>query len=204
MSDATFGSPDLDSFCRLDRLGLTVTGQRVDDDGAVLACRVVEPDGCAMSVAPKGCSVTRSGDGWRTSRWVGGRRRRSSGCAATPAPVGHVWRQDTTAVAGPRSKLSVHAVLWALRAVVIDRQSMARVAATLGVSWHTANTAVLGAGRELLINDPTRLDGVCVIGVDQHCWRHPQRRPGHPRAPGHHDVHRPSGERCQARPARGG
>ena len=44
LSDATFACPDLSKFCRLDELGLTVTGQRLKPDRAVLACRVVEPD----------------------------------------------------------------------------------------------------------------------------------------------------------------
>ncbi len=44
LSDVTFSCPDLDSFCRLDRLGLTVTGQHVAAERSVLACRVVEPD----------------------------------------------------------------------------------------------------------------------------------------------------------------
>jgi hypothetical protein len=42
--DAGFGSPDLTVFCRLDELGLVVTGQRLRNDRAELACRVVEPD----------------------------------------------------------------------------------------------------------------------------------------------------------------
>ena len=42
--DAGFGCADLTLFCRLDELGLEVTGQRLDPDRAVLACRVVEPD----------------------------------------------------------------------------------------------------------------------------------------------------------------
>ena len=48
MSDATpaagFACPDLTSFCRLDELGLEVTGQLLEPGRAVLACRVVEPD----------------------------------------------------------------------------------------------------------------------------------------------------------------
>jgi transposase len=40
------------------------------------------------------------------------------------------------------------------------------------VSWNTANTAVLEEGRRLLIDDPHRFDGVAVIGVDEHKWRH--------------------------------
>ena len=35
-----------------------------------------------------------------------------------------------------------------------------------------ANTAVLGEGQRLLINDPARFEGVRVIGVDEHVWRH--------------------------------
>jgi transposase len=88
---------------------------------------------------------------------------------------GHVWRQDTTHAAAPRAKLSRHAVLWALKCLVIDRMSVARIADGLGVAWHTVNDAVLAAGQQLLINDPARLDGVRVIGVDEHAWRHTRR-----------------------------
>ena len=35
-----------------------------------------------------------------------------------------------------------------------------------------ANTAVLAEGARLLINDPARCEGVRVIGVDEHVWRH--------------------------------
>lgn len=41
---AGFACPDLTVFCGLDELGLEVTGQRLEPDRAVLACRVVEPD----------------------------------------------------------------------------------------------------------------------------------------------------------------
>ena len=44
------------------------------------------------------------------------------------------------------------------------------ISQALGVSWNTANTAVLGEGQRLLINDPTRFNGVRVIGVDEHVW----------------------------------
>lgn len=39
-----FAHPDLTTFCRLDEFGLVVTGQRLEINRAVLACRVVEPD----------------------------------------------------------------------------------------------------------------------------------------------------------------
>ena len=155
MDDATFCAPDLNTFCLLDRLGLAVTGQQVHDGHSVLACRVLEPDDwchdCGAQGAPRDTVVRRMAHvplGWRpTVLHVRVRRYRRTGC-------GHVWRQDTTAAAAPRSKLSRLAVLWELKSVVIDRLSITRVAEGLGASWHTANDAVLAAGRQLLIDDP--------------------------------------------------
>ena len=60
-----------------------------------------------------------------------------------------VWRQDTSAAAEPRAVLSRHAALWALKGVVIDRLSVARIAAGLAVAWNTANDAILATGQEL-------------------------------------------------------
>ncbi len=53
--------------------------------------------------------------------------------------------------------------------------TVARVAEGLGVSWNTANSSVLAEGRRVLIADPGRFDGVKVIGVDEHVWRHTRR-----------------------------
>ena len=54
LSDATCGAgfacADLTLFCRLDELGLEVTGQRLEPGRAVLACRVVEPDRLVSSL----------------------------------------------------------------------------------------------------------------------------------------------------------
>ena len=53
--------------------------------------------------------------------------------------------------------------------------TVARVAEGLGVSWNTANDAVLAEGKRMLIDDESRFDGVKVIGVDEHVWRHTRR-----------------------------
>ena len=183
MLDATFSRPDLDAFCRLDTLGLTVVGQQLDAGGAVLACQVreaAEADhwcrSCGCSGRPRDTVTRRLAHvpfGWRpTVLLVRLRRFACTGC-------GRVWRQDLSAAAQPRGKLSRDAVLWALKSLVLDRLSVARIAAALAVAWHTVNDAVLTAGRELLIADPTRLNGVEVIGVDEHCWRHPRGQDSH-------------------------
>ena len=115
MSDATFATPDLTTFARLDELGLEVTGQRLDPDRAVLACRVVERDEWCRRCGEEGVprdTVTRELAheplGWRpTTLVVTVRRYRCCGC-------GHVWRQDTSRAAAPRAKLSRRGLSWAL------------------------------------------------------------------------------------------
>ncbi|MEQ6326642.1 ISL3 family transposase, partial [Mycobacterium canetti] len=64
---------------------------------------------------------------------------------------------------------------WALEAIVCQHLTVARAAEGLGVSWNTANNAVLAEGKRVLIEDPARFDGVKVIGVDEHVWRHTRR-----------------------------
>ena len=107
--------------------------------------------------------------GWRpTVLEVVVRRYRCADC-------GHVWRQDTSAAAEPRAKLSRTGLRWVLEGIVVAHLTVARVAEGLGVAWDTANNAVLAEGKRLLINDPTRFEGVKVIGVDEHVWRHTRR-----------------------------
>jgi transposase len=176
LSDPTFACPDLTTFARLDELGLQVTGQRLEPDRAVLACRVVELDDwcrrCGCQGAPRD-TVTRplahEPLGWRpTTLLVTVRRYQCTGC-------GRVWRQDTTRAAEPRAKLSRRGLRWALEALVVQHLTVARIAEALAVSWDTANNAVLAEGKRVLINDPGRFGGVRVIGVDEHVWRHTRK-----------------------------
>ncbi len=183
MYDATVGGradlfdhPDLTAFCRLDVLGLEAVGQRLEPDRAVLACRVVEPDQwcrrCGCQGVPRD-TVTRELAheplGWRpTTLLVTIRRYRCAGC-------GHVWRQDTTAAAEPRAKISRAGLRWALEGIVVGHLTMSRVAEGLGVAWNTANDAVLAEGKRVLIDDPARFDSVRVLGVDEHVWRHTRK-----------------------------
>ena len=176
MLDATFARPDLTRFARLDELGLEVVGQRLEPDRAVLACRVVEPDQwcrrCGCEGVPRDTVKRRLAHeplGWRpTTLVVTVCRYRCTGC-------GHVWRQDMSKAAEPRAKLSRRGLEWALAGVVCQHLTVARVADGLGVAWNTANDAVLAEGRRVLIDDAHRFDGVQVIGVDEHVWRHTRR-----------------------------
>ena len=158
------------------KLGLAVTGQRLRPDRAVLSCRVVEPDQwchrCGCEGLARDTVIRRLAHeplGWRpTTLEITIRRYRCSGC-------GHVWRQDTSLAAEPRAKLSRRGLRWALEGIVVQHLTVARVAEGLGVAWNTANDAVLAEGKRVLIEDPDRFDGVRVIGVDEHVWRHTRR-----------------------------
>jgi len=174
--DATFARPDLTTFCRLDDLGLEVVGQHLEPDRAVLACRVRESDRWCRRCGGEGVprdSVTRrlahEPFGWRpTTLLVTVPRYRCADCA-------HVWRQDLSRAAEPRAKLTRGGLRWALAAIVCQHLTVARVAEALGVAWNTANDAVLAEGKRVLIADPARFDGVQVLGVDEHVWRHTRK-----------------------------
>lgn len=176
MPDTTFTAPDLTTFCRLDEIGLVAIGQCLKPDRAVIECRIAEPDPwrrrCGAQGTPRD-TVTRplahEPFGHRpTTLLLRVRRYRCCGC-------GRIWREDTTAVAEPKAKISRGGLRWALEALVLDHLTVSRVAAGLEVSWHTANNAVLTEGKRRLIDDPARFDGVMVIGVDEHVWRHTRR-----------------------------
>ena len=176
MPHATFDDCDLTKFCRLDELGLVATGQRLEPDRTVLACRVLDADDwchrCGQRGTPLGTvirTLAHEPVGWRpTTLRITVRRYQCDDCA-------HVWRQDTTKAAEPMAKLSRRALRWALEALVLQHLTVARVAESLAVRWNTANDAVLAEGKRVLIDDPARFDGVTAIGVDEHVWRHTRR-----------------------------
>ena len=171
MRNAT--SPCLDSFCRLDRLGLTVTAQIIEPDHSVLVCSPTTPatpcPDCAGAGTRHDTVVRRLSHvpfGWKpTILQVNVPRYRCADCA-------RVWRHELRAAAPSRGKLSRDAVTLAVKHIVIDRLSIAKIAAILGVAWNTCSDAILASADELLFHDPARLDGVTAIGVDEHVVRH--------------------------------
>ena len=176
MPQPTFAAPDLTTFCRLDELGLEAVGQRIETERAIVECRVVEQDPWCRKCGAEGVvrdtvirRLAHDPFGHRaTVLLVRVRRYRCDHCRRT-------WRQDMTPAAAPRSKLSRGGLAWALEAIVVDHLTVSRAAAGLGVSWHTANTAIITEGKRRLIDDPGRFDGVSTIGVDEHVWRHTRK-----------------------------
>lgn len=178
MSETTFSRPDLTTFLGLEALGLTAVGRLLTAERAVIECRM--PIGledpfckvCGAQGVARGTVARRLAHvpvGWRpTGLVVRVRRFACRHCR-------RVWRQDTSALARPRARLTHQAVDWGLRALGLESMSVSRAAQALGVTWHTANTAILARAEQVLTEDPHRFGGVEVLGVDEHVWRRTKR-----------------------------
>ncbi len=116
-----------------------------------------------------------------------GRRRRTVADAPVfGVPVRLVWlarlwrcREPTCRVkvfteqhdlVPPRAKLTSRAARWATDALTFDDTTVSALARHLGVDWHTCWDAVEAEATRRLA-DPARLQGVEVLGVDEHFWR---------------------------------
>lgn len=103
MSNLTFSSPDLSSFCQLNNLGLVATGQHLCAKRAVIECRFTKaPEPCPRcgAVGASRGTVDRhlahTPYGQRPTRLLLRIRRWRCAC-------GCFWHEDTSSAAPPRS-----------------------------------------------------------------------------------------------------
>ena len=126
MPETTFACPDLTTFLGLDALGLTAVGQLLTSTRAIVECRM--PIGfedpfckaCGAQGVSRGTVARRLAHvpvGWRPTQLVVRVRR----FACTHCR--RVWRQDTSTLAEPRTRLTRSAVEWGLRALALECMS---------------------------------------------------------------------------------
>jgi transposase len=152
---------DLDGF----RL---VSAELVGDEWQLAVQTTATVIGCG------GCGVPATRHGRRTVQVrdlpIGGRpvvlwwRKRLWRCAE-PACRVRTWTEQTAAIR-PRAVLTERARAEACRRVGKDAHAVAAVARDLGVGWATIMRAVHEHGTRL-VDDPTRLDGVGRLGLDE-------------------------------------
>jgi transposase len=128
----------------------------------------------AELVGCPGCGVRAQAHGRRTVRVrdlpAGGRpvvlawRKRIWRCRE-PACQVRTWTERAAAI-GPRAVLTERARAEACRRVGKDAHAVAAVARDLGVGWATIMRAVADHGRPL-VDDPTRLEDVTALGLDE-------------------------------------
>jgi len=128
----------------------------------------------ATMVGCQGCGVRAEAHGRRTVRVrdlpAGGRpvvlawRKRLWRCRE-PACGVRTWTEQVAAIR-PRAVLTERARAESCRRVGKDAHAVAAVARDLGVGWATVMRAVADHGTPL-VDDPTRLDGVAALGLDE-------------------------------------
>jgi zinc-finger of transposase IS204/IS1001/IS1096/IS1165/Helix-turn-helix domain of transposase family ISL3 len=121
--------------------------------------------GCGIRATPYGRRLVRVQDlpiggrpvvlAWRKRLW----RCREPACGV------RTWTERVTGIA-PRTVLTQRARAEACRRVGKDAHAVAAVARDLGVGWATIMRAVADHGTPL-VEDPTRLDGVAALGLDE-------------------------------------
>ena len=92
-------------------------------------------------------------------------------CANTACEV-RIFQQRTPMLAEPRAKTTRRCTRWILQQLAIDRASVAAVAKALGLGWDLVNDLAISKLRTLVYDEPGHLDGVRVLGVDEHKWKH--------------------------------
>src|SRR4051794_31169245 len=84
-----------------------------------------------------------------------------------------VFAHDSSRLARPGWSTTRRGAGFVLRRLAIDKATVSAVARELGRSWDAVNAIAVEATGELLLSaGPARLDGVRVIGVDEHRWSH--------------------------------
>jgi transposase len=126
---------------------------------------VVGCQGCGMQAEVHGRRMVRVRDlpaggqpvvlAWRKRIW----RCREPACSV------RTWTEQAAAIR-PRVVLTERARAEACRRVGKDAHAVAAVARDLGVGWATIMRAVADHGTPL-VDDPTRLDGVATLGLDE-------------------------------------
>jgi transposase len=177
LSEATACPPSVvaDTIMRTIELGVTITDAAVDDKQTTIFCTPVARDPRCPDCGRDGRyrdAVTRP----LTDLPVGGyplvlqvavpRYR-----CLTPECGRAVFNQDLGKLAAPRASTTRRCARYALRRLMIDRTTIAAIAAELGASWHTVSSIAMRATADLIAAaGPDRLAGVRVIGVDEHRW----------------------------------
>ena len=171
-----------DTICRTAEIGLTITGAA--DAGSITiidATPVAVDDSCPDCQSPgkKRDHVVRTlvdlpVVGFPTRLHV----RIPRFLCGNPA-CGRKIFQASLACADDGAKLTHRVTRWILQRLAIDRMSVSATAKALGVGWELVNQVALEACQQLVYDDPQHLDGVRILGVDEHVWKH-TRRPGQP------------------------
>jgi transposase len=170
-----------DTIVRTVELGVTITDAVVDGAATVVFCTLLDDGrrGCPDcggegryrdTVIRRVTDVPVVGHPLRLQVRVPRYRCVNGSCER------EVFAHNTDRLARRGASTTRRCARYICRRLMIDRATVASVARELGLSWDTVNTIAMDATQMIVATDTTRLDGVTVIGVDEHRWSHTRRR----------------------------
>jgi transposase len=172
-----------DTIVRTVELGVTITNAALDRDTTVVFCNLITTGpgrcpGCDTVGSYRDTVERRLTDvpvaGHPMQLRVRVPRYRCTNLACEREVFGH----DSDRLAQAGRTTTRRCANYVLRRLIVDRATVAAVARELGRGWDTVNSIAVEATRTLLLSDTTRLDGVAVIGVDEHRWAHTRHAAG--------------------------
>jgi transposase len=167
-----------DTIIRTVELGVRITDAALAGETTVLWCELLTDGpgrcpGCGMvgiyrdSVERRVSDVPVVGHPLELRVRLPRYRCVHDGCAR------EVFAHDSSRLARAGASTTRRCAAYVLRRLALDKATVSAVARELGRSWDTVNSIAVEATRELLLAaGPARLDGVRVIGVDEHRWSH--------------------------------
>ena len=171
-----------DTICRTAEIGLTITGAADAGTFTIIDAAPVAVEGhcpdCTQPGKLRDHTVRRLVDlpvvGFATRLHV-----RVPRFTCTNQQCRRKIFQASLNCANDGAKLTHRVTGWILQRLAIDRMSVAATAKALGVGWELVNQVAVDACRQLVYDNPSHLDGVRILGVDEHVWKH-TRKPGQP------------------------
>jgi transposase len=167
-----------DTIIRTVELGVRIIDAALDGETTVLWCELLTDGpgacpGCGLvgvyrdSVERRVTDVPVVGHPLQLRIRVPRYRCVHDGCAR------EIFVHDSSRLARPGASTTRRCARYVLRRLAVDKATVSAIARELGRSWDTVNS-IAGAATEalLLAAGPARLDGVRVIGVDEHKWAH--------------------------------
>lgn len=165
-----------DTICRTVEPGVTITDAAVADDLTHLFCTPVTLDPvCAECrtagrlrdhVQRKVTDLPIVGHPTRLHVRVPRLTCDNDGCGT------RIFQQRMPALAEPRAKTTRRCSRWVLQRLAIDRTSVSAVAKALGLGGDLVNDLAVSETRAMVYDRPGHFDGVRVLGVDEHKWKH--------------------------------
>src|SRR5690625_648827 len=181
MKSTCSSCPVADVICRTIELGLTIEGAFVGEgDLTVIHARPVEVVPFCPACGAEGVlrdHVTRE----LTDLPVAGHpcrlhvRLPRFECVGKECPRSIFQHRLECAEVG--AKTTKRCTRWILQKLSASKMSVKAVADELGLGWDLVNRLALRRIRSLVYDDPRHLEGVKILGVDEHCWSH-VRGPG--------------------------